>query len=84
MCIVVARTGCEEFKQFWETESIILQRKANKNKHKKCKIHMAKPQPLPDGFHIDHTCEQHLDITISQIHEINSLAVQKAKKENKT
>lgn len=45
---------------------------------------MAKIQPSPDGFQTDHTCEQHLDVTISHIHEINSLAVQKAKKENKT
>lgn len=62
-------------RQSWETESITLQRKVNANKHKKQKkMHMGKTQPwlnVTEGFQTDCTPEQHLDITISQIHEIN-------------
>lgn len=56
-------------RQSWESELTTLQRKANANKHKKCKrMCMGKTRPqlhATKGFQTDYTPEQHLDIKIS-------------------
>lgn len=50
-------------------------------------MHTGETQPwlyITEGFQADSTPEQHLDITVPQIHAVNSLVVQKANKHYKS